>query len=55
MNKGTFRFNYTEIVGKNTEVSTSLIIETRDVIRSIKVFGEGRRLAKLVVIEVSNQ
>jgi hypothetical protein len=38
---GTFRFKYTELLGK-TEIENTLVIETKDVVRSIGRFGESR-------------
>ena len=56
MNKsaGTFRFKYTELLGK-TEIENTLVIETKDVIRSIGRFGESRVLTNLNVKQLNNR
>ena len=46
--KGVFEFKYTEIINKN-EITNTLVIETRDVVRSIGRFGESRNLVDLNV------
>ncbi len=50
--KGVFRFKYTELKNDN-EVTSELIIETKDVVRSIGKFGEGRQLVNLDVKQLS--
>ena len=40
---GVFKFKYTELVDKN-EITNTLVIETKDVVRSIGRFGESRNL-----------
>lgn len=44
----TFKFDYTELKD-NVEVTNTLIIETKDIVRSIGKFGESRQLVKLDV------
>ena len=51
-NGGTFRFNYTELRDK-TEVENTLVIETKDVVRSIGRFGESRHLIALNVKQLN--
>ena len=51
---GTFRFKYTELLGK-TEIENTLVIETKDVIRSIGRFGESRVLTNLNVKQLNNK
>jgi hypothetical protein len=46
--EGVFEFKYTEIINKN-EITNTLVIETRDVVRSIGRFGESRNLVDLNV------
>ena len=50
--KGVFRFKYTELKNDN-EVTSELIIETKDVVRSIGKFGENRQLVTLDVKQLS--
>ncbi len=49
---GTFRFKYTELLGK-TEIENTLVIETKDVVRSIGRFGESRVLTNLNVKQLN--
>ena len=51
---GTFRFKYTELLGK-TEIENTLVIETNDVVRSIGRFGESRQLINLNVKQLNNK
>jgi len=51
-NSGTFRFKYTELSGK-TEIENTLVIETKDVVRSIGRFGESRQLIALNVKQLN--
>jgi len=51
---GTFRFKYTELSGK-TEIENTLVIETKDVVRSIGRFGESRNLVDLSVKQLNNK
>tara|TARA_R110000796_G_scaffold10914_2_gene36558 strand:+ start:594 stop:773 length:180 start_codon:yes stop_codon:yes gene_type:complete len=53
-NSGTFRFKYTELSGK-TEIENTLVIETKDVVRSIGRFGESRILTALNVKQLNNK
>ncbi len=50
---GVFRFKYTELLGK-TEIENTLVIETKDVVRSIGRFGESRVLTNLNVKQLNN-
>ena len=47
-----FRFKYTELLGK-TEIENTLVIETKDVVRSIGRFGESRKLTNLNVKQLN--
>tara|TARA_B100000780_G_scaffold261257_1_gene213588 strand:+ start:83 stop:286 length:204 start_codon:yes stop_codon:yes gene_type:complete len=51
---GIFRFKYTELKNK-TEIISELVIETKDVVRSIGRFGESRKLVKLDVKQLNNK
>jgi len=51
---GTFRFKYTELLGK-TEIENTLVIETKDVVRSIGRFGESRVLTNLNVKQLNSK
>ena len=51
---GVFEFNYTELVDKN-EITSTLVIETKDVVRSIGRFGESRNLVDLSVKQLNNK
>ena len=53
-NSGTFRFKYTELLGK-TEIENTLVIETKDVVRSIGRFGESRQLIALNVKQLNKK
>ena len=53
-NSGTFRFKYTELSGK-TEIENTLVIETKDVVRSIGRFGESRQLIALNVKQLNKK
>ena len=53
-NSGTFRFKYTELSGK-IEIENTLVIETKDVVRSIGRFGESRILTALNVKQLNNK
>jgi hypothetical protein len=50
--KVTFKFTYTELIN-NTEVKNSLVIETKDVVRSIGKFGSNKTLVNLVVRDIN--
>ncbi len=52
--EGIFQFKYTELVDKN-EVTNTLVIETKDVVRSIGRFGESRNLVDLSVKQLNNK
>ena len=54
MNKkaGVFKFKYTELIDK-TEIENTLVIETKDVVRSIGRFGESRILTNLNVKQLN--
>ena len=45
---GVFKFKYTELIDKH-EITNTLVIETKDVVRSIGRFGESRNLVDLSV------
>ena len=47
-----FQFKYTELLGK-TEIENTLVIETKDVVRSIGRFGESRKLTNLNVKQLN--
>ncbi len=49
-----FQFKYTELLGK-TEIENTLVIETKDVVRSIGRFGESRKLTNLNVKQLNNR
>ncbi len=51
---GIFQFKYTELIDKN-EVTSTLVIETKDVVRSIGRFGESRNLVDLSVKQLNNK
>jgi hypothetical protein len=50
--KGTFRFKYTELKNK-TKLTSEIIVETMDVVKSIGKFGMGRTLTDLDVIKLN--
>lgn len=50
--EGIFRFKYTELKNK-TEITSELVIETKDVVRSIGKFGAGRQLVDLDVKQLA--
>lgn len=49
-----FQFKYTELLGK-TEIENTLVIETKDVVRSIGRFGESRKLINLNVKQLNKK
>tara|TARA_B110000211_G_scaffold113915_1_gene132098 strand:+ start:234 stop:410 length:177 start_codon:yes stop_codon:yes gene_type:complete len=49
---GIYKFKYTELKN-NTEIESELIIDTKDVVRSIGRFGEGRQLVTLDVKQIN--
>lgn len=49
---GIYKFKYTELKN-NTEIESELIIDTKDVVRSIGKFGEGRQLVTLNVKQIN--
>ena len=49
---GIYKFKYTELKN-NTEIESELIIDTKDVVRSIGRFGEGRQLVMLDVKQIN--
>lgn len=51
--KGIFRFKYTELKN-NIEITNELVIETKDVVRSIGRFGTSRKLINLSVKQLNN-
>ena len=50
----TYRFKYTELIGK-TEIENTLVIETKDVVRSIGRFGKSRTLVDLDVKQLNKK
>ena len=52
---GIFQFKYTELLSNGEEQEGSLIIETKDVVRSIGRFGESRQLIDLSVKQLNNK
>lgn len=52
---GVFQFKYTELLSNGEEQEGSLIIETKDVVRSIGRFGESRNLVDLSVKQLNNK
>lgn len=51
---GIFRFKYTELKN-NTEITNEMVIETKDVVRSIGRFGTSRQLTELDVKQLNKQ
>ena len=49
---GIYKFKYTELKN-NTEIESELTIDTKDVVRSIGKFGEGRQLVTLNVKQIN--
>jgi|TARA_R110002124_G_scaffold275362_1_gene445677 hypothetical protein len=49
---GIYKFKYTELKN-NTEIESELTIDTKDVVRSIGKFGEGRQLVTLDVKQIN--
>ena len=49
---GIYKFKYTELKN-NTEIESELIIDTKDLVRSIGKFGEGRQLVTLDVKQIN--
>tara|TARA_R110000764_G_C10811547_1_gene360348 strand:- start:367 stop:534 length:168 start_codon:yes stop_codon:yes gene_type:complete len=49
---GIYRFKYTELKN-NTELENELVIETKDIVRSIGRFGTSRQLVKLDVKQLN--
>jgi len=49
---GIYKFKYTELKN-NTEIESELIIDTKDLVRSIGRFGEGRQLVTLDVKQIN--
>ena len=52
--KGIFKFKYTELINDN-ERQSELVIETKDVVRSIGKFGATRQLTDLNVKQLNNK
>ena len=52
--EGIFRFKYIELKNK-IEITSELVIETKDVVRSIGKFGEGRQLVDLEVKQLNRE
>ena len=53
--KGIFKFKYTELINDNVERESELVIETKDVVRSIGKFGATRQLTDLNVKQLNNK
>ena len=51
---GVFKFKYTELIDKH-KITNTLVIETKDVVRSIGRFGESRTLVDLNVKQLNNK
>jgi len=51
---GIYKFKYTELINNN-ERESELVIETKDVVRSIGKFGEARQLTDLKVKQLNKQ
>tara|TARA_R110002073_G_C9282550_1_gene565277 strand:- start:624 stop:803 length:180 start_codon:yes stop_codon:yes gene_type:complete len=51
---GIYKFKYTELKN-NTEITNEMVIETKDVVRSIGRFGESRQLVDLNVKQLNNK
>jgi|TARA_B110001452_G_scaffold214287_1_gene185177 hypothetical protein len=49
---GIYKFKYTELKN-NTEITNEMVIETKDVVRSIGRFGESRQLINLKVKQLN--
>ncbi len=49
---GIYKFKYTELKN-NTVIESELTIDTKDVVRSIGKFGEGRQLVTLDVKQIN--
>ena len=49
---GIYKFKYTELKN-NTEITNEMVIETKDLIRSIGRFGESRQLIYLKVKQLN--
>jgi hypothetical protein len=49
---GIYKFKYTELKN-NTEIESELTIDTKDLVRSIGKFGEGRQLVTLNVKQIN--
>ncbi len=53
--EGIFRFKYTELIDGDSERESELLIDMKDVVRSIGKFGETRNLVDLVVTKINNK
>ena len=53
--EGIFRFKYTELIDGDYERESELLIDTKDIVRSIGKFGETRNLVDLVVTKINNK
>ena len=49
---GIYKFKYTELKNK-TEITSEMVIETKDVVRSIGRFGTSRQLINLSVKQLN--
>ena len=52
---GRFQFKYTELINDDVEKKGELVIETKDIVRSIGRFGESRQLVDLNVRQLNNK
>ena len=52
LQSGIYKFKYTELKN-NIELESELTIDTKDVVRSIGKFGEGRQLTNLSVKKIN--
>ena len=50
---GIYKFKYTELKN-NIEITNEMVIETKDVVRSIGRFGASRQLINLSVKQLNN-
>jgi len=53
--EGIFRFKYIELLDGGYERDSELLIDTKDIVRSIGKFGETRNLVDLVVTKINNK
>jgi hypothetical protein len=51
----TFRLKYTELIGEEMERSSELIIETKDIKRSMDKFKSGKNILTIEAIGLNNK